>query len=120
MTRLGHTLPRMAPPRKWVTLFALLAFFLQSLAVQVHIHQQVLPQAAKSTTQPATPPLKNQDPVDQCRLCQELAHAGTFITPSAAFVWASLALVGTVLTPSPLAIVSLTRPFAWQGRAPPR
>ncbi|HSS12965.1 MAG TPA: hypothetical protein VLL04_03670 [Rhizomicrobium sp.] len=103
-----------------MTLVALLAFFLQSLVVQVHIHPQAVPQQAKSVSHPGPVPLKNQDPIDQCRLCQELAHAGSFVTPSAILVSAGPAFFTAALAVSPLAVVSLTRAFAWQSRAPPR
>jgi len=120
MTRQGRVIPTTVAVRRWTTLVALLAFFLQSLVVQVHIHPQLGPQATKSVSHPTPAPLKNQDPIDQCRLCQELAHAGSFVAPSPAFFAASLALSGAVLALPPLAVISLTRAFAWQGRAPPR
>jgi len=103
-----------------VTVLALLAFFVQGLVVQTHIHQLVQPVAAKVTSLPAPAPLKSQDPIDQCRLCQELVHAGTFVTPSASFAVASLALTTAIFTVLPSALVSLATAFAWQSRAPPR
>jgi hypothetical protein len=119
MTRQGRAIPRQAPTTKrWVTVLALLAFFLQSLVVQTHIHPLVQPVAASSLPAPA--PLKSQNPIDQCRLCQELVHAGTFVTPSASFAVASLALTAAVFTVLPSALVSLATAFAWQSRAPPR
>ena len=119
MTRPGRAVSKPAPHQRWVTLFALLAFFLQGLVVQTHIHE--LTPVAKTTTQPAPVklPFKSQDPLDQCRLCQELVHAGTFITPSAAtspvslsFVVASFSLLLAIETAPATA-------FAWQSRAPP-
>src|ERR1700744_6606853 len=82
MTRPGRALSKKAPHQRWVTLFALLAFFIQGLAVQTHIHEQA--PGAKTTALPAPvkAPLKSQDPVDQCRLCQVLLHSGLVITPS--------------------------------------
>ena len=120
MTRPGYATARPAATRKWLAVFALLSFFLQSLAVQTHIHQQ-LPVANSFDMGTSAPvPAKNQDPVDQCRLCQELVHAGTFITPSAVvsllsltFVTASIARVLTLAADPATA-------FAWQSRAPPR
>ena len=38
MTRLGQVISRSSPPRKWVTALILLAFFLQSLAIQKALH----------------------------------------------------------------------------------
>ena len=97
MTRQGRAIPRQTPTglsgrraygaRGWVTVLVLLAFVLQSLVIQTHIHQLVQPVAASSVPAPA--PLKSQNPIDQCRLCQELVHAGTFVTPSASFAVAT-------------------------------
>ena len=123
MKRLGYALPRQTPAKRWVTVFALLAFFLQGLAVQTHIHQLIRPVAApiaaNTGTLPAAP-LQSQDPLDQCRLCQELIHAGTFVTPPAAIVLFSLSFV-TAIFAAPLVLSGPSaRPFAWQSRAPPR
>ena len=107
--------------RRWVTVVALLAFFLQSLVVQTHIHQLVPSPVAKTMSAhvPAPGP-KIPDPIDQCRLCQELVHSGVFVTPSASTVLASLALATTVFTALPSALTSSGRAFSWQSRAPPR
>ena len=122
MTRSGHATVRPAATRRWLAVFALLSFFLQSLAVQTHIHQQLPPTVAKTvdsgTSAPA--PAKNQDPVDQCRLCQELVHAGNFATPSMAVALASLnfvpAIFATLLVPAGHSADG----FIWQSRGPPR
>lgn len=119
MTRPGRAISKPTSHQRWVTVLALLAFFLQGLVVQTHIHE--LTPVAKTATQPtpAKSPLKSQDPVDQCRLCQELVHAGAFITPSAAtspvslsFVVASTSLLLAIAPPPATA-------FAWRSRAPP-
>jgi hypothetical protein len=108
--------------RRWVTIFALVAFFLQSLAVQTHVHhpapQPVSTVAASGHVPPA--PLRSQGPIDQCRLCQELLHAGVFVTPSASSAVASQSFTTAVFTLLPSAIASLMTAFAWQSRAPPR
>jgi hypothetical protein len=108
--------------RRWVTVLALLAFALQSLMVQTHFHAAVSQPASAQTATAHMPaaPLRSQAPVDQCRLCQELMHAGAFVTPSASSVLASLAFTLAVFTAVPSAIVSLATAFAWQSRAPPR
>jgi hypothetical protein len=103
-----------------VTVFALLAFFLQSLALQSHFHPVVEPAKVTSAHIPASTPLRNQGPVDQCRLCQALVHSGVFVTPSTSSALPSLALTMAVFTPLPSGLVSLTTAFAWQSRAPPR
>jgi hypothetical protein len=103
-----------------VTVFALLAFFLQSLTLQSHFHSPPQPAKAAAAHIPASAPVRNQEPVDQCRLCQELVHSGVFVVPSASYVLASLTLTLAVFTALPSALVSLTTSFAWQSRAPPR
>jgi hypothetical protein len=124
MNRLGRILPRQTPAKRWVTVLALLAFFLQGLTVQTHIHQLIQPVAApvatKATSLPAPAPLKSQDPLDQCRLCQELVHAGTFVTPPAATVLFSLSFVTAIFADVPAFAGASAKPFAWQSRAPPR
>jgi hypothetical protein len=120
MTRMGQVICRPSPARKWMGVFALLAFFLQSLVVQTHIHQPLPLAATQAASQHLPAPLKTQDPIDQCRLCQELVHAGHFVAPSALIAVASPAFVTAVFT------VLLQQPdrfataFAWQSRAPPR
>lgn len=123
MTRKVRAIARPVPTvKRWVTLAALLAFFLQTLLVQTHIHPLDMAPVAKvvaSHTVPAAPS-KSQDPVDQCPLCQELVHAGTFITPTAALLAAPLAQVQAI----PLLLLpprARTAPaFAWRSRAPPQ
>ena len=122
MTRQGHALASPAPPRKWVTVFALLAFFLQSLVLQTHVHQPLVSATIKAQPleKQGPAPLKSQDPLDQCRLCQELAHVGSFYTPSVAVLAA-----GLTFTMAAFALVRApphgsATAFAWQSRAPPR
>jgi len=118
MSRLKRVILRQDPTKRWVTLLALLAFFLQGLVVQTHIHQPIQLVAASSLPAPA--PLKNQDPIDQCRLCQELVHAGTFITPPTTVLVASLTFVAAISAVLPTFAGASARAFAWQSRAPPR
>jgi hypothetical protein len=124
MIRRVHALPRQSViTRKWVTLAALLAFFLQTLVVQTHVHRLAeQPVAAKAISYhaPAPSPLKSPDTNDQCRLCQELMHAGNFITPSALALPASQAFVLAVYSTRALAAPAPAAAFAWRSRAPPR
>jgi len=106
--------------KRWVTVLALLAFFLQGLAIQSHIHELVQPAVAKALHLPAPAPLKTQDPTDHCRLCQELVHAGTFVTPSATMAFAALSFVAAIFAALPAFAGPPARAFAWQSRAPPR
>ena len=123
MSRIAARPALKAPTAKrWVTMLALLAFFLQSLAVQTHVHPTSQPASVKLTSAhtPSSAPLRSQAPVDQCRLCQELVHAGVFVAPSASFVIASPVLTAAVFAVLPSAFVSLATAFDWQSRAPPR
>lgn len=122
MTRPGQVFSRSSPPRKWVTAFLLLAFFLQSLAIQTHIHPSfstaTVKVAAIGETGPA--PIKTQDPLDQCRLCQEMVHSGSFFTPSVVALAASLSFTAATFALLRAPPRSSVTDFAWQSRAPPR
>ena len=118
MSRPRHLLSAPAC-RRWITALALLAFFLQNLAVQTHVHPSLQSAVKVQAGDTHKGPLK-LDPVDQCRLCQELTHSGTFIAPLAVAAFAGL----TFVTASFIVwLVCRTDPaaaFAWQSRAPPR
>jgi hypothetical protein len=122
MTRQGYALARQASPRKWVTVFALLAFFLQGLVVQTHVHPSLAPATVQTATlqDQAPAPLKTQDPLDQCRLCQELVHAGSFFTPSAVTLAVNLSFITAIFATLWLPADGSATAFAWQSRAPPR
>ena len=122
MARRSARLAQKAPAsQRLITLFALLAFFIQSFALQTHIHPDVRPQASAVTAQnPAPPPLKNLDPVDQCRLCQEMVHAGVYVSPAVAVIAASLNVAAAVFAATPRLAAEPVRAFGWQSRAPPR
>jgi len=120
MKRLGHGISRSTPTRRWLGVVALVAFFLQSLLIQTHIHQSAPLVAAKAATQQLPAPLKTQDPIDQCRLCQELVHAGNFATPSAAVALASLNFVTAIFATLLVPAGHSTDGFIWQSRGPPR
>jgi hypothetical protein len=120
MTRQGHAIPRPAPTRRWVTAFALLAFFLQSLVIQTHIHQPAPVLTAKAASLHLPAPPKTPDPIDQCRFCQELVHAGFFVTPGAVAVSTILSSIAAVFTAPPAFTGASAKAFAWQSRAPPR
>jgi hypothetical protein len=116
----GMTRPARYSIRRWLTAFALLAFFLQGLAVQTHVHQLLQPGAVKvQTGGPQKGPVK-LDPMDQCRLCQELVHAGAFIAPSAIASPVSLTIAALSVTAFAAFEASPATAFAWQSRAPPR
>jgi hypothetical protein len=124
MTRSGATslLLKQHAARRYVTLFALLAFLLQSFAVQSHIHPLDKPASVTAAINNIPAPVKKIDPVDlgSCRLCQELIHAGAFVAPSAFGLPASQSAATIVFTALPLLAGLLAPAFAWQSRAPPR
>src|SRR5688572_717631 len=107
--------------RRYVTLFALLAFFLQSFAVQSHVHPLDTPATVTAAVNNIPAPVKTIDPVDlgSCRLCQELIHAGAFVAPSAFAVPASQSAAAVAFAALPLLAGILAPAFAWQSRAPP-
>lgn len=123
MPRSGATSLALKQPasRRYITLFALLAFFLQSFAVQSHIHPLDKPASVATAINNIPAPVKKIDPVDlgSCRLCQEIIHAGAFIAPSAFSVPASQSAAAIVFAALPLLAGVLAPAFAWQSRAPP-
>lgn len=109
-----------APHSRWVTILTLLAFLLQGLAIQTHIHQPGPLSAVETQTGDAPKAPIKLDPVDHCRLCQELVHAGNFVAPSAAVAPASLIFVAAIFIALPAPPDRTATAFAWQSRGPPR
>lgn len=104
-----------------LNLFVLIAFTLQALLVQTHIHNlpaSFLPVAGVTASAPA--PSKAPIDIDKCLLCQEFVHGGTYLTPTAAAVLPPSAVVS--LLPLVLAPVFAAKSHShnWMGRAPPR
>ena len=104
-----------------ITLVALLAFALQTLVLQTHIHGVPLAGTAGVTLsvekgqQPA-PPVN--DPAN-CPICQEMLHAGAFVAPGAATLQiATLASVIDFVFVEIFATAQ-TRSHGWKSRAPP-
>jgi hypothetical protein len=120
MTGRARILSRPNPSRRWITVLALLAFFVQGLTLQTHIHQPILPAVAKIQADSAPKAPLKLDPMDQCRLCQELVHAGTFISPSATVSAADLTTVAASFAVQLVLATDPATAFAWQSRAPPR
>jgi hypothetical protein len=101
---------------------AILAFTFQCILVQSHVHG---PHAAPSSDHavkisaphlPAGP--DNDDPAN-CPLCQEMLHAGVYVTPAPILLSLPFAIT-TIAVPAPVLLLRLFAPsHAWQGRAPP-
>ncbi len=111
-----------AAPRRFITLFALLAFFLHGIALQGHLHQAAQPVSAIVAASDLPAPIQKSDPTDQnhCRPCQEIAQAGAFVAPAASALPANLGFVAAVFIAAPLLADAFAPAFAWQSRAPPR
>ena len=124
---------RLALPRL-VMLVTLLAFSVQTYLTQTHIHHTASegrgafahelaiagPEKAL-TGSPTVPKDKyppNEDPAN-CPLCQELIHAGQFVTPAVAAVLLpslSVSVIEIVVVATP---INRAVTHIWHGRAPP-
>jgi hypothetical protein len=110
------------PTRRLLATLAVLAFFLQSLAVQTHIHpaRPALPGTVTAASGSSLPGPLNSPDLDQgCRLCQEIAHAGAYITPAVALPVLMLALASGPLFRGVTSQPRAAPGFAWQSRGPP-
>jgi hypothetical protein len=113
----SHMLPHRAG-RLAVTMLMLVAFVFQNYVTQTHIH--LTPAMAAAIGAPAEHekyPAKG-DP-SNCPICQEIAHAGAFVTPSTAPLLLPTFNVSTIalVVEAPIVIHALSH--NWQGRAPP-
>lgn len=110
--------------RQFLALAALVAFLLQSMAVQTHVHpagpQRFGPETPVALAMPAQGLLKNlQTDPGACRLCQEMAFAGTYIAPAVILPAALLAVTIWRLVVEDH-VPQFTAPsFIWQSRGPP-
>jgi hypothetical protein len=112
----------MSAGRLAITLVALLAFTLQSYVTQIHIHGTIRNAVAGidagKTTQPGKAPATSDQNV--CPICQVIAHAGLFVTPSAIAV-AIPALVGLYAAiDRDTSQTARVASYSWNSRAPPR
>jgi hypothetical protein len=102
-------------PSSWLTWLALLAFLLQGLLVQTHIHMASL-QASVPTQQTHKPAPKAPD---ECPACQLYAATAAALTPTVPILSLSLHWVEShVQSPPALARASDVH-RGWQSRAPP-
>lgn len=122
----GH-IARLENGRLWrlgVTLFALLAFTLQGYTAQTHTHKWTQPGLAGiAAALDLAPPVKNgKAPAKQdqnCPLCRGIAHAGAFLTPSAAAALAPTLSVQTIAIVLDTALALEAVSHSWQSRGPP-
>ena len=135
----GKASPARLPFARWLfTAFMVLAFALQSYAVQTHIHEQLnLPVAAKAGLgnvldaraslgdhakkpgAPAKAPLPVKDNPDDCPLCQ-LLYGGQYVAPSAQVFFLPLVSVRAIETELGALPHYDAVSHSWRGRAPPR
>lgn len=108
--------------RAVIALLTLLIFTAQSYLIQTHIHAQTFTGPGITVGHAIASPLGSKAPldVDQCPLCQEAAHSGSYILPGAAAalpVTVSFTLVPLSALP---AVLARAITHTWQGRAPPQ
>lgn len=115
-------------------LLALLAIVIQCFVVQSHIHAPLgaaFAPAASGITQPGTDSDEGSanlprgkfpggDDPSNCRLCQELVHAGRFVTPVVALLVAPLVITLWLLVLSKASPAPLMGSHTWRSRAPPQ
>jgi len=96
-----------------VTLFALLAFTLQSYAMQVHVHGARIAALQK--------PEGTQKPSDtaHCPICQEILHFGHYVTPSASTILPGLLVVPFAASFAERIGGNSLPSRGWNSRAPP-
>ena len=126
--RAGRHTARVENGRIWrlgVTLFALLAFALQSYTTETHIHKPALPGwAGIAAALDLDVPVKNgKAPAKQdqqnCPICQGVAHAGAFVSPAAAAALAPTLSVQIIAAVLDAALPFNTLSHDWQSRGPP-
>jgi hypothetical protein len=113
---------RFGAPRLAITLFALLAFTLQSYVTQIHIHGASWGTAATLDAGKAHQPgkLPAGDDQNSCPICQVIAHSGQFITPSAVAVILPALVAFYVVIDKDTSSAARNISHSWNSRAPPR
>lgn len=103
-------------------LFMLVAFTVQGFAVQTHIHGTPASSHSGIVSVSAPSQPAPRDPYDpaNCALCQEMLHAGIYVTPVVADFIVILSAVAFAPSYALLPHAATERQHSWQGRAPPR
>lgn len=118
---------RAGQPRAAILALTVFAFLLQSFVTQTHIHNDFLIAPATGSTQAALPDqdgTKHQptapDDEKHCPFCQEMVHAGAYLTPApAVFVLPSYSVIAGPVAYVARAYVDVASHF-WRGRGPPQ
>lgn len=115
-------LSRRSLSRRIVTLAALFAFVLYGLVVQTHVHPAAPQFSGPVASSQSIPGPLNSPTPDQgnCRLCQEIMHAGAYITPVAVLLPTIQVVTIAAAQPDPAARPWSRPALGWQSRAPPR
>ena len=114
--------PRIRAARLATTLLALLAFTLQSYVTQIHIHGATWSRTTTLDAGKAPQPGKIPANGDQstCPICQVIAHAGQFVTPSAVAISLPALASFHVAVDKDTATGAHSTSHSWNSRAPPR
>jgi len=116
--------PQGGRARLAITLFALLAFTLQTYVTQTHIHAAAINTASttfdKGATQKQQPDKfpQGNDPAN-CPICQEILHTGQFVTPSATALLLPTLTVSIVAIVVDIKTIAQAPSHSWKSRAPP-
>jgi hypothetical protein len=100
--------------RSVVAPFVLLAFLVQALIVQTHVHVF----AAGIATQTSASRSADSNDTALCPLCQAAISGGTYLIPNVVAA-ACAAALRTYEPLTPYLIVALAASYTWQSRAPP-
>jgi hypothetical protein len=110
------------PGQRLVTFLAILAFTFQCILVQSHVHgpREAPPVVhSVSVSVPVLPGPGDEDPAN-CPLCQEMLHAGSYVTPVAIALHLPVAVTFAAAPTLAIIFQVFSPSHNWQGRAPPR
>lgn len=106
-----------------VVFVTLLGFGLQSYVTQTHIHLQPVTfgsyDSLKKETRPGQDKYPSRGDPANCPICQEIAHTGQFLTPSAAALALPTMAVSIIAIVAAMPAAAQRPSHAWQSRAPP-
>ena len=122
-----------AVARRFIVFVTLLAFCLQTYLTQTHIHFAAENRSAFSLEQNAAALFKpiagtpevpwdkfppNDDPAN-CPLCQEILHAGHFVTPAAVAILLPFDRLSVIVVTAVTPLLAAAVTHIWRSRAPP-
>jgi hypothetical protein len=127
MSKAWGVAPRRDALRLAITFATLLAFIFQTLIVQTHIHvaSPVGAKASPFSIEKSLEPGQKSDkfpPADDpanCPICQELLHAGTFVTPALTALLVSTVVTVVHMVVAEIATTEVVYSHGWKSRAPP-